>query len=202
MFLCHTSCDLLNAGTLEDYLKTVRSWVQNRNYDVITILMGNSNLVDPGNFTAPFANAGLLPYIYSPPKVLMGINDWPTLGEMILTGKRVVVMMDYQANQTAIPWLIDEFSVMWETPFSPQDRAFPCTLQRPPGLLDRDAIQRLYMANHNLNTDISLLGSSLLVPTVTLLNETNAANASIYGSLGRAAVNCTRELHVPPLSMG
>ena len=193
IYMCHTSCDLLNAGTLQDYLTTTRLWLDNHPFEVLTILLVNSNLVDPGNYTAPFQNSGLLKYVYTPPKVLMGIDDWPTLGSLIVHQKRVIVMLDYQANQTAIPWLIDEFSVMWETPFSPQNRSFPCTLQRPPGLLKRDAIQRLYMANHNLNTKISLLGSSLLVPATPLLNDTNAAPIDVLGSLGAMATNCTEK---------
>jgi hypothetical protein len=28
MYLCHTSCDILNAGTLTSYLTTVKTWVQ------------------------------------------------------------------------------------------------------------------------------------------------------------------------------
>lgn len=44
------------------------------------------------------------------------------------------------------------------------------------------------MANHNLNTEISLAGTSLLVPTTALLNETNAVNGT--GSLGLMANNC------------
>ena len=44
------------------------------------------------------------------------------------------------------------------------------------------------MANHNLNTEIPLGGSSLLVPTTTLLNETNAVSG--YGSLGLSARDC------------
>ena len=46
----------------------------------------------------------------------------------------------------------------------------------------------MYMANHNLNTEISLAGTSLLVPTTALINQTNALNGS--GSLGLMANNC------------
>ena len=52
------------------------------------------------------------------------------------------------------------------------------------------------MANHNLNTEISLGGSSLLVPTTVLLNETNAVSG--YGSLGLAANNCRSDWGKPP----
>lgn len=57
--LCHTSCDLLNAGTLEAYLTTVRNWLEQpaNRFEVITILMGNQDYIDPGNYTAPVANS-------------------------------------------------------------------------------------------------------------------------------------------------
>ena len=111
---------------------------------------------------------------------------------MILMGKRAVIFMDYNANQTEVPYILDEFSQMWETPFSPTNRSFPCTQQRPPGLSNEDAEQRMYMANHNLNTEISLVGTSLLVPTTTLLNETNAVNGT--GSLGLMANSCVGKI--------
>ena len=48
MYLCHTSCDELNAGTLEAYLSTVKDWLDRNRYEVITILLGNEDFVDPG----------------------------------------------------------------------------------------------------------------------------------------------------------
>ena len=104
----------------------------------------------------------------------MDISSWPTLSDMILTGKRAVIFMDYNANQTEVPYILDEFSQMWETPFSPTNQSFPCTQQRPPNLSRQAAENRMYMANHNLNTEISLAGTSLLVPTTALVNQTNA----------------------------
>lgn len=43
----------------------------------------------------------------------------------------------------------------------------------------------MYIANHNLNTEISLAGTSLLVPTTALINQTNAVKGT--GSLGLMA---------------
>lgn len=108
-------------------------------------------------------------------------------------------MLDYEANQPEIPWLLDEFGQMFETPFSPTDRSFPCTAGRPPadrpGALPRE--NRMYMANHNLNVDVSLAGISLLVPNTLILNETNAAT-EIYGSLKTNSLNCTSMWNRPP----
>ena len=188
VYYCHTSCDLLNAGTAESYFMNVTSWIKTHPYDVITILIGNGDLVNVGNFTSPIVSSGLVNYAYVPPKIPMGIDDWPTLSQLILTGKRAIIFMDYNANQTQVPYILDEFSQLWETPFSPTNRSFPCTQQRPPGLSVADAEKRMYMANHNLNTDISIAGTSILVPTSTLLNVTN--NVTGFGSLGLMANNC------------
>lgn len=189
IYLCHTNCDLLNMGPLEDYLTTVAQWIKTHPYDVVSILIGNSDYVAPGNFTKPIESSGLKDLVYTPSKIPMTLEDWPTLSSMILSGKRAVVFMDYQANQTETPWLMDEFSQMWETPFSPTNRDFPCTIQRPPGLAPPDAEHRLYMANHNLNLQFNFGSLNLLIPNTAELNETNAVSG--YGSLGRMARNCS-----------
>lgn len=197
--MCHTSCALLNAGTLEAYLTTVVSWLSDHPNEVITILLVNSGYIDPGNYTAPVQNSGLINYVYTPPKVPMGLDDWPTLGEMIFSGKRVVVMLDYQANQAAIPWLIDEFGQMWETPFSPTNASFPCTPQRPPvntpGALPRT--NRMYMANHNLDIEFVIGTTDILEPAIADLSDTNS-NLIQYGTLGATRTNCTAMWGRPP----
>lgn len=189
---CHTSCNLLDVGTVQSFLTSITGWIRTHPYDVVTVLLSNSDLIGVGNYSAPVVNSGLSNYAYLPPQVPMNISSWPTLSEMILRGKRAVIFMDYNANQTEVPYILDEFSQMWETPFSPTNRSFPCTQQRPPNLSRQAAESRMYMANHNLNTEISLAGTSLLVPTTALINETNALNGS--GSLGLAANNCAGKL--------
>ena len=193
---CHTSCDVLDAGPITEYLSTVKDWVSQHPYDVVTILLENGDYNPVEQYVPFIEQTGLVQYAYLPPKIPMGIDDWPTLASMILTGKRVVIFMDYQANQTAVPYILDEFSQMWETPFDPTDRSFPCTAQRPPNLNDADAKNRLYLTNHNLNYDITLLGESLLVPNIPLLNVTN--NVTGFGSLGLNAQQCNSTWDYPP----
>jgi hypothetical protein len=197
MLLCHSSCEILNMGPLQAYLETVAIWLRQNPYDVVTILMGNSDYVNPENFTEPIKNSGLMSYVYTPPMIPMALDDWPTLSEMILTQKRVVFFLDYQANQTAIPWLMDEFSQVWETPFSPTDDSFPCTVQRPPGLARQGAETRMYMVNHNLNLELSFASINLLIPNTAQLNQTNGVNGT--GSLGKMARNCTGKISPNPL---
>jgi hypothetical protein len=193
---CHTSCDVLDAGPITEYLTTVYDWVSSHPYDVVTIVLENGDYSPVEQYVPFIEQTGLVQYAYLPPQIPMGIDDWPTLASMILTGKRVVFFMDYDANQTAVPWMLDEFSQMWETPFDPTNRSFPCTAQRPPDLSVADARDRLYMINHNLNYDINLLGNSLLVPNIPLLNQTN--NVTGFGSLGLNADQCNATWDYPP----
>ena len=193
IYLCHTSCDLLNMGTLESILIEITEWVADHPYDVVTLLLVNSDFIAVENYTAPIENSGLIRYAYRPSQIPMTVDSWPTLSEMILSEQRVVIFMDYQANQTAVPYILDEFSQMWETPFSPTDPNFPCTEQRPPGISTEQAQQRLYLANHNLDTAVDLLGEDILVPNTATINQTNSVSGN--SSLGLMAQNCTGMYH-------
>jgi hypothetical protein len=193
---CHTSCSLLDAGPITTYLTTVYDWVSTHPYDVVTILLENGDYHPVTDYVPFIESTGLVKFAYVPPKIPMALGDWPTLATMILTGKRVVFFMDYDANQTAVPWILDEFSHVWETPFDQTDRNFPCTPQRPPSLSESDAKDRMYLTNHNLNYEIDLVGNSLLVPYIPLLNVTNGLSG--FGSLGQGAQNCTDEWGFPP----
>ncbi|KAI1306241.1 PLC-like phosphodiesterase [Xylaria venustula] len=193
---CHTSCDILDAGPITDWLTTVKDWVARHPFDVVTILLGNGNYSAPSLYVPYIEQSGILRYVYTPPYVPMNLSSWPTLTDMILDGGRVVMFMDYMANQTAYPWLLDEFSQMWETPFDPTNNSFPCDVSRPPDLSVADAKNRLGLINHNLNTELSILGVDLLVPARTELNITN--NVTGTGSLGLSANNCVKQWSRPP----
>lgn len=176
----------------------VREFLDTHPYDVVSVLIVNSDYVNVEKFVTPITNAGLLPYVYEPEYIPQHRNQWPTLSEMILRNQRCVIFMDYQANQTAVPYVLDEFTHIWETPFSPTNQSFPCTQQRPPGLAEKEARNDyMYLANHNLNTaiDLSAVGidtKGLLVPNTAELNITNAKGDQ-FGMLGAMSSNCTGE---------
>ena len=191
IFFCHTTCDLLNVGTAEAFFRNITDWLNVNPFEVVTILLGNADFVFVENYTTPITDSGLERYVYTPPKIPMGLADWPTLGSMILSNKRAVVFMDYMANQNSVPYILDEFSQLWETPFSPTNASFPCDVERPPGLNDNDAKGRMYMANHNLNEQISFLGNEILIPARSVINRTNGVEG--FGSLGLTAQQCLAE---------
>lgn len=202
IYSCHTSCDILNSGPLADELTTVRHWVENHPYDVVTILLVNSDYTNVQNYISPLMDSGLGPFLYEPLKIPMHRYDWPTYQDIILSGKRVVIFLDYMANQTQVPYILDEFSQMWETPFSPTDENFPCDQQRPPGLNSEQQDLVPYIANHNLNVQISLGSSSILIPNFEELDQVNSVNGTqgrnSTGALGAMARQCKQRWGRPP----
>jgi hypothetical protein len=157
---------------------------------------GQSTRIPASQYVAPFDKAGMTNYLWTPHSSAMNLTEWPTLGEMILRNKRVVVMLDYGTNQTEVPWLLNEFDYQWETPFSPTDPAFPCTEQRPTNQDEEVSRNRMYMLNHNLNIDINLSGTSILIPAYSLLDQVNAVSGN--GSLGLNVQNCEKMWGRPP----
>lgn len=198
--LCHTSCDLLDVGTLESYLATVKGWLDVNPFEVIGIIIGNNNddsmRIPATDYVAPFRNAGMIEYLWTPQSNTLNLTEWPTLAEMIIRNKRVVVMLDYGTDQEQVPWLLSEFNYQWETPFSPTDPSFPCTQQRPLNQAEEVSRKRMYMMNHNLNIQVSLLGQDILIPAYTLLDQVNAVSGN--GSVGLNVQNCERIWNRPP----
>jgi hypothetical protein len=95
--LCHTSCVAENAGTLQNYLSTIKSFLDANPHEVITLLLVNGDFQSPTLFDKTFKGVGLDTYAFVPstsPNPLP-IGSWPTLGEMIVAGKRLVVFLGW-----------------------------------------------------------------------------------------------------------
>lgn len=101
IYLCHTSCNILNAGAAVDTLTTITNWVKNNPNEVITIMWNNLGAFKPAAFEAAYNASGIMDYTF-----VQSSNNytWPTLGEMISSGKRVVNFMDEGADPQTYPW--------------------------------------------------------------------------------------------------
>jgi hypothetical protein len=99
--LCHTSCTILNAGPAVDTLTSITEWVKNNPNEVVTIMWNNLGSFSPAAFKAAYEASGILDYVYVQK---FGNFTWPTLGEMIASGKRVVNFMDEGADPNEVPW--------------------------------------------------------------------------------------------------
>ncbi|KAI1389420.1 PLC-like phosphodiesterase [Hypoxylon trugodes] len=179
--LCHTSCILKDAGTLQDYLSSIKTWVDNHANEIITLLITNGDSIDITKYDDVFKASGLDSYVFTPDGQL-GLDDWPTLGDLISSGNRVVVFMDYHADVSKVPYILDEFTYWFETPFSPtEDNFIQCDIDRPSGA---SADGRMFLANHNLNIEI--------LPDVLIPDPLDAADTNSIASITSQTDICVK----------
>ncbi|WWD20188.1 hypothetical protein CI109_104664 [Kwoniella shandongensis] len=182
--LCHSSCSLLDGGLLSDYLGKVASWVSSNPNEVVTFIIVNIDNLPITSFSSAFSTAGLESKMYSPPSSPVELSAWPSLGTLIDAGTPVVAFIDNQADASSVPYLIDEFSNIWEDAYDVTDQSFGCAVNRTSG----SAGSQMMLINHFLDTTYTLGGTQLFVPKKDKLNETNAETGT--GSIGFHVDNC------------
>ncbi|KAK9328704.1 PLC-like phosphodiesterase [Lipomyces starkeyi] len=179
---CHTSCFLENAGTVRDFLTTVKTWLDANPNEVVTLLIVNGDFVPITDFENEFDGSGITNYTYIPPVSPLAINAWPTLQELITAGTRLVVFLDYGADISKVPYILDEFAYFFETPYSQTDPTFSqCKIDRPS---NATASGRMYLVNHTLNVNPLDLG--ILIP-----DRDNAATTNSPASIEAQANLCS-----------
>ncbi|KAF9530747.1 PLC-like phosphodiesterase [Crepidotus variabilis] len=176
---CHTDCALFDGGLVVDYLKKVKAFLDVSPNEVVTLIFTNPDKQSiPGMWQPAFDGAGLTSLAYVPPSRTMKRSDWPTLGELIDSQKRVVVFLDEGADGSDggfVDFILPEFQMIWEDPFSPQNNTFPCKIDRTAGpLSDND---HMYLINHNLNRNIIPIGDGVLLPDFANAKNTNSAKS-------------------------
>jgi len=190
--MCHTSCIELDAGSFKSYMHTIKTFLDANKNEVVTILIVNGDFLAPSAYEAAIKAAGADKYAYAPKKTL-AIGEWPTLGEMIKQDKRLVVFMDYKSDMAKVPYILDEFTYFFETPYDTTDPKFcQCTLDRP---ANSKPDGKMYIVNHYL--DKKLLGiSSILVPDKDADVQTNSPTGT--GSIGAQNDLCVSQYkHMP-----
>jgi len=184
--LCHTSCFLYDGGTLANYLSKVKTWMDANPNDVVTLLIVNSDTIPISSFDAVFQSAGLSTLSYVPPSSSQPVTAWPTLGSLIDGGTRLVTFLDSGADFSSVPYIIDEFSNVWETAFDVTDPTFDCNVNRTQG----DPTTQMYLINHYLDEVVDVIATTI-APDKAALNVTNAVSGP--GSLGAQAAECGTE---------
>ena len=180
--LCHTDCRILDAGLLIDAMKELSNWMNAHPTEIVVIIFENVGNWSPKALAAVFKQVGksllstTVNDILGTDKLVYykGFNDpWPTLGEMIKSNKRLVVLSSPLSKDPSIPWIMDEFMWGFETPFvysSPNQ--FTCNIDRPKTPLGVELKNRLYMANHFLGSYFEGI-QALLVPSPNKTAEVN-----------------------------
>lgn len=93
--MCHTDCLLEDAGTVEAFLSTVKTWMDSHPDEVITLLLTNSDGFNISDFDTAFNGSGIKQYTFvpstSPESIDMG--SWPTFEELISAGTRLITFL-------------------------------------------------------------------------------------------------------------
>jgi hypothetical protein len=109
IYLCHTFCEL-GAVTLSSVLADLRSYLV-YNPSAVVIVINQDEGVAPADIKRAFEQAGLLDLVYRGP-----FGPFPTLGDMIDSGQRLVVMAENDAGD--ISWYPLAYrNALQETPF-------------------------------------------------------------------------------------
>jgi hypothetical protein len=92
------------------------------------------------------------------------IAPWPTLGEMVHSGKRLVVLMENAGGGASYPWLLQGFDYVQDTGYTfPKAADFTCTLNR--GKPDSP----LLLINHWLSSFTTLYTDAQQVNALSVL---------------------------------
>ena len=165
---------------------------------VLSLLIVNSDDFPPTAYDTVFKGAGLDTMSYAPPSASIPATQWPTLGSLIDSGKRLITFMDASADFNSVPYIIDgaypetfisfnnrvlpEFINVWESPYD-VTTTFDCSVNRTQG----DPSTQMYLINHFLDTLV--LGQP--VPDPSQANQTNAVSGP--NSLGQQVSLCVSE---------
>ncbi len=115
-YLCHSLCQI-GSKLLIDGLKEIAAFSADHPREVVTLLMESNDLTSD-QLAAALKTSGLTKHLRAQPDGAV----WPTLGEMIGSGERVVA---FNADMTSTgggkyPWLLDRWAWTWETPWNNQ----------------------------------------------------------------------------------
>ncbi|KAI7906561.1 PLC-like phosphodiesterase [Cokeromyces recurvatus] len=180
--LCHTTCAILDAGSITDTLNNITIWLQSNPKEVITIMWNNLYDLDASQIAMAYESSHIIPFIYLHNNSL---SSWPTLQEMIDSGKRVVNFIDSKADPVQIPWLMDQFSNIFETPYDNTDiNSFNCNVDRiAPNLNPKDL---MYVLNHFIYGVVDIAMIKIEIPSRIKAQAVNAKP-----SLSQHIQNCT-----------
>ncbi|OTA93063.1 hypothetical protein M434DRAFT_395936 [Hypoxylon sp. CO27-5] len=192
--LCHTSCSLLDAGTLQDWLTPIKTWMDNNPNEVVTLLIVNSDGKDVAEFGTAFSASGIDTYGYTPSG-----TSWPTLQEMISANTRLVTFIASITANSQYPYLLSEFDHVFETPFEVTSLSgFNCTLDRPSSQSSAGAAISAGLMPLMNHFKYNLLAASIEVPDEDNITTTNSPSTSTVGNLGLHAQNCNQQWGIKP----
>ncbi|KAK2773340.1 hypothetical protein CKAH01_03800 [Colletotrichum kahawae] len=191
--LCHTTCSLLDAGTLEKWLSSIKTWMDAHENEVVTVLLVNPDNQAASVFGKVFASSGISTYGYTPSSS-SATSSWPTLQEMISNNTRLVTFVASITADSTYPYLLPEFAYVFETHYEVTSASgFNCTIDRPSTYTTASAAVSANMMPLMNHFQYQILTGDILIPDVSDIETTNSASTSTQGNLGLHAQTCTSQ---------
>lgn len=194
LHLCHSYCELYDAGSVGGWLSGIKLWLDANPNEVVTVLLVNEEGVSSTAIDQEFQTADIAHYAYTPASTTSAAQIWPTLGDLIDTGKRLIVFIQplTPPTNTEARYLLDQFVFTFENDYdNTGPDQFSCTANRPGELQGRtqEALDsgRLPLMNHFLYDSLGF--ADIEMPAVSDSDITNAASGGA-GNLGTAAGQC------------
>ena len=167
---------------------------------MVTVLLVNSDGASASDLHAQFQAAGITKYAYTPPSTTTALAVWPTLQQLIDNNTRLITFTASlsPSSNTVAPYLLDEFTFLFENPFSVTDaNNFSCVANRPASVDGNTqlALQEnlLPLMNHFLDTAQAF---NIQTPNFNAVNVTNGQAGT--GNLATAADSCATAYNKNP----
>jgi len=157
IYVCHANCKL-GGQPLIDVLAYFKAYLDTHPTDVLTLIL--ESYVNPERSTPVFDAAGLSAYAHTQNPAL----PWPTLQEMIDTGKRLVILADRSQDQPS--WYMDVWKQAVETSFQVEKvEEFNCRFNRG------DARNSLFILNHFIARPLFRMGAARRINSRSFLKR-------------------------------
>jgi hypothetical protein len=154
-YLCHGACGI-GKKLLAQGLCEIAVWMDQNPGEVVTLQI--EDYITPEATEAAFVESGLIDYV----RVLPPGGPFPTLGEMVADGHRLVVFSETAHDHPA--WYMPLFDYSWDTPYSFMSAAdFSCDWNR--GTRGNP----LFTVNHFISDPVADLSQATMVNTNPVL---------------------------------
>ncbi|KAI6819754.1 hypothetical protein KC332_g9715 [Hortaea werneckii] len=208
LHVCHTSCALLDAGKLSDWLGEVNSWLEDNPNDVVTVLLVNGAGASANELAAEYETAGIGDIAYTPTSssssssasssasnAASSSSDWPTLQTLIDQGTRMVNFVADLDDNSGASYLLNQYDYVFENDYNNvQPSDFSCEVSRPASVANntQQALNQglMPLINHFLYAEVAAL--DIQYPNTSYITTTNAPSGGT-GNLGASASRCSSE---------
>lgn len=195
--LCHSSCDLLDAGILSTWLMEIKQWLDNNPREVVTLLLVNADDFLAEEINPHFVASNITDHAYVPASKSAALSVWPTLQELISANTRLLTFVASIRPSTipdSMTYLMDEFTFIFENDFENVRMSdFSCEPRRPSGVANNTQLalsqNKMPLMNHFLYKESELF--SIQSPDVDNITTTNNPGNNQTGMLGLAMDECT-----------